>query len=81
MTANLVVVDSSSLAGLLKDIVVADLTEPLSALFEKEWLSGNFVSVACVTVGDYFADLRSFLDPFFFERVACMVLIHIGTTP
>ncbi len=38
----------------------------------------QFVSVACVTVCDYFGDLRQFLDTFFFERVASMILIHIG---
>jgi hypothetical protein len=38
----------------------------------------QFVSVACVTASDYFNDLQANLDPFFFERAACMVLIHIG---
>ncbi len=38
----------------------------------------QFVSVACFTACDYFGDLRQSLDPFFFERVASMILIHIG---
>ena len=38
----------------------------------------QFVSVACVTICDYFGDLKDSLDPFFFERVSCMILIHIG---
>jgi hypothetical protein len=27
---------------------------------------------------DYLNDLRTSLDPFFFERVSCMIQIHIG---
>ena len=32
-----------------------------------------------ITVEDYMFDLTAFLDPFFCERVATLVLVHVGT--
>lgn len=68
----------SQLTGVLVDIITSDFREPLSQLFTSAWeKNGNHVTVITVTATDYLTESIMLLDPYFFDRLASMVLAHL----
>lgn len=67
-----------SLTSVLVDIQVEDLKEPMANIFTPQWeKQGNLVSILCATIRDYLDESKTLLDPFFFNRLACLLLAYI----
>jgi len=63
----------TQLAGVDLDIINVDLAEPLAQLFTKAW-NAEKVVIMGQTVVDYLSEMRTLLEPYFFEKVATWAL-------